>query len=204
MAKKKEDDRHREIKQNVTYHVFSRCINSQKLMGNPFFKELFLESIKLTQEKYDFHLLNYIILDNHFHLIIKTLPHGATISRIMQLLKSNFARKYNRIMNRTGPFWDSRYGDKIIENSVDPEEYCLYLQWYCAFNSVRHKLVVDPCKYAFSGIMHYLVENYKSQLTITLSEYFINLGKTFQDRVQAFLKYEDMYRKRNFKPLFDF
>ena len=181
-----------------TYHTCSRCIDSTNLMEMDSIKDILLDVIKRTCQIYTFSLVGYEILDNHFHFIIKTAPGGATISQIMQHIKGNFTRKYNKRMGRTGPFWNERFGDRIIEDSDNPFRYLLWLLWYLAFNSVRKRKVWDPRSYKYSSIRAYLEENYEGPLPITLHDYFINLGSTFAERVQVFLEFEEVYRKRLF------
>ena len=78
-------------------------------------------------------------MNNHFHLYIKTEKNGETISKIMQLIKSQYAQRYNKKMNRTGPFWNERFGCTITELSKNPRETFFVTQQYIAFNPVKSK-----------------------------------------------------------------
>jgi putative transposase len=180
---------------NLTYHTYSRCINNSNMIKDDKTKELMITVIKETQEKYHFELSGFEILDNHFHFLIKTLDGGQTISKIMQRIKSVFARRYNKLHGRTGPFWNERFGSKIIEDAIDATTYLLHLLWYMAYNSFRKNKVNNPRDYKYSSINCYLDENYKSCLTIKLHNSFINLGKTFQERLRGFLIFEDNFVK---------
>jgi len=182
---------------NYTYHVYSRCIEQRNLMINDYWKELLIETVKRSMVKYEFQLIAYQIMDNHFHFIIKTLDDGETISKIMQYIKSRFAIQYNKINNRTGPFWNERFKDKIIERSHNPSLYLCWLLWYLAYNPVHKNKTKNPRKYKYGCINAYLDENYKSQLNITFHEYFLNLGDSFQERYKRFLYYEEIYQKKN-------
>ena len=104
----------------VTYHVMSRCIEKKPLMKHKYLKDLMLSVLNQALEKYVFELSAFTIMDNHFHFLIRTVVGGEDISRIMQFIKSQYARKYNKIMNRTGPYWNERFSDKIIEYAEDP------------------------------------------------------------------------------------
>jgi len=189
----------------ITYHTFSRCIEIRDMMRLDKMKDLLVEVIKMAQEKYEFELMAYVILDNHFHFIIRTLYGEATISRIMQFIKAQYARRYNRMVKRTGPFWNERFGDTIIEHSEDPGILFNWINCYLGYNPVRKKSVNDPRDYKYSSINCYLDENYISPVKITYSKYFLELGSTFRERVKKFLEYEEMYRKRLFsKVIFDY
>ena len=181
---------------NITYHVYSRCIEWRDMMSEDFFKDLFIEVLIKTQEKYDFELNFYEIMNNHFHLIIKTVEEGESISRIMQYIKSRFAERFNKITNRFGTFWSERFKDVIVEMQDNPLNYLLWLLWYLAFNPVRKYIVSDPRDYVYGCINSYLNENTKQPLKITLHEYFLLLGSSFKDCIGKFLFFEDAYRKR--------
>ncbi|HON79929.1 MAG TPA: transposase [Spirochaetota bacterium] len=178
----------------LTYHVYSRCIEWKSLMEKEYVKELFLEVITKTQEKYSFELSAYVIMENHFHMIIRTVENGATISRIMQYIKARFAEKFNRMNARIGPFWNERFRDVIVEHQQSPLTYFLWLLWYIAWNPVRKGLVKKPEHYTFSSINCYLTENAENRLTITIHEYYLMLGSSFRKRLDHFLQYEEIFR----------
>jgi len=157
-----------------------------------------IDVLNLALEKYNFQLIGYTIMDNHFHLYIKTVAEGENISRIMQFIKSQFTRRYNRMMNRTGPFWNERFKDVITELTPNPRETFFNTLLYLGYNPVRNGLVNDPRDYNYSSIKNYLDENYLSPVQVTLHEYFLELGNSFKDCVNRFLVYEEMYRKRIF------
>ncbi len=158
-------------------------------------KELMITIIKETQDKYHFDLIVFEILDDHFHFVIGTLPMGETISKIMQRIKSVFARRYNKIHGRIGPVWNERFKSIIIEQLKDSVNYFLRNLWYMAYNSCRKNKVKNPREYKYGSINYYLNENWSSKLKIKLHKIFINLGLSHTKRVKAFLIYEELYIK---------
>ena len=180
----------------ITQHVFSRCIEKRNMLDDAFISDLLIKIINQTKLKYDFELVAYQIMDNHFHFIIRTLPGCASISRIMQYIKARFAEKYNRTMNRTGPFWNERFRDMVFESADNPKHYLLWLLWYLAFNPIRKQTHGDPFTYRYSSINCYLDDNHPSPLRVTLHRFFIELGSSFHERVEKFRWYEEAYRKR--------
>lgn len=186
----------RRCKPGYTYHVMSRCIELKPLMRSDFIKDLTLDVLKRTQEKYEFKYIAYITMDNHFHFLIQTVEEGPNISRIMQYIKARVAEGYNRAMNRTGPFWNERFKDVIVEEQENPILYIFKLIWYMAYNAVKAGKCSDPRDYKYSSIMHYLVDEVKSTVKVVRHRYFEELGDTFSERVQKFLYYEEAYRKK--------
>ena len=189
---------------DYTYHIMSRCIEAKNLMKSNKLKNMMIDVLNMAHEKYEykFQIINFSILNNHFHFIIKTEKGGPTISQIMQFIKSQYARRYNKMMNRIGPFWNERFRDKIIELAEDPKYYFNNVCWYIAFNSTRKKYTNDPRDYKYCGINFFLDENYVPPVKLTHHKYFIDLGKTFEERVKNFLVYEERYRKRLFQDSF--
>lgn len=181
---------------NITYHTYSRCIETRDMMENDSLKEIFISIMSSALEKYRFKLISYQIMDNHFHFIIETFENGASISRIMQYIKARFAEKYNRLHSRTGPFWNERFKDRIVERSENPTHHLLWLLWYLAFNPVRAKKTDNPRNYRYGSIGFYLDKKYKPRLRLTHHEYFQLLGKNFNERVRAFLQLEEIYKTR--------
>ena len=183
---------------NLTYHVLSRCIEWRGMMEEECFKELFIEVLRITYVKYTFKINFYTVMDNHFHLVIRTCNDGESISRIMQYIKARFAERYNKITGRIGPFWNERFKDIITENQKKPEEYFLRLIWYLAYNPVRKQIVTDPRKYRYCPLNAYL-EGKKQRggiIDIEVHEYYINISRFFSIRLKRFLQYEKHYKKK--------
>lgn len=181
---------------NLTRHIYSRFINGEKLMEDNEYKKLMQQVIDETQEKYKFELISFEILDNHVHFMIKTLEGCEIISKIMQRIKSVFARRLNKSLKRMGPVWNERYKDVIAEFTNEPVKYILNLLWYLAYNSFRKGFCLDPRDYSYGAINHYLHENYQGKLKVSLAKEFLALGRTFAERVKVFLTYEQDYITR--------
>jgi putative transposase len=181
---------------DVTYHCYSRCIEQRDLFSPEFVKDIAVFVINKTLKKYKFKIIQVEFVENHFHIVIKTLNKGASISRIMQYIKARITEKYNRLYNRTGTFWNERFKSKIIEESEDPITYFMYLMWYIAYNPVRKGIISDPRDSVYGTIRVYLEENYVAKVPISFHDYFINLGRNFSERVRRFLEFENIYRER--------
>jgi len=186
----------RKIVQGVTYHCYTRCHGKRDLLKSSYANRYFIEAIQMCQLKYDFELIAAETVGNHIHLVIRTLEGKETVSGIMQYIKARIAEKYNRALGETGAFWNERFGSAIIEESENPEQYLLWLLWYIGYNPVRKGLSRDPRKNVIGFINCYLEKNYKSEIKITLHQYFLNTGSSFGDCVIKFLLYEEAYLKR--------
>lgn len=186
----------RRCEPGLTYHTMSRCADFKNLLSDDYMKEVALDVLVRTQEKYNFKCYAYGIMDNHFHFLIETVENDASISRIMQYIKARIAETCNKALNRRGPFWNERFKDVIVEEQENPLVYVLWLLWYIAFNPVKAGKCKDPRDYKYSSILVYLFEEAKSKVTILRHRYFEELGDSFSERVRRFLFYEEAYRKR--------
>jgi REP element-mobilizing transposase RayT len=188
---------HRKLLAEHTYHTYSQCIDKMPLMKSKKMKDLMIEILNRALSKYKFNLIGYCIMNNHFHFYIKTIKGGEDIAQIMQYIKSMYAKKYNKSMQRTGPFWNDRYKDTIIELSNDPEFTFFWILWYIGYNPVKTNYVDDPRKYQYGSINSYVNEYYDSPVKISLHQFFINLGKTFTERLNKLLQYEKIFKEYN-------
>ena len=60
-------------------------------------------------------LICWTIMPNHIHYLIRPLA-DISLSEIMQKFKSYTAHKANKILGRTGQFWQMDYFDRFIRN----------------------------------------------------------------------------------------
>lgn len=186
----------RKIGQGLTHHCFSRCHGRKNLLLGRYGKKYFIEAIQMCQEKYEFELVAAEIVGNHIHLVLRTIEDKENVSLIMQFIKARIAEKYNRAMNTTGPFWNERFGSTLIEEAENPQQYFLWLLWYIGYNPVRKGLSRDPRNNDIGFINCYLLKEYDLPVKIILHSFFYKLGNTFDDCVEKFLYYEEVYRKR--------
>jgi REP element-mobilizing transposase RayT len=186
----------RTIIPGLTYHVYSRCIEKKALLFSRKAAYLMEQVLIDTLEKYNFELISYQIMDNHFHFIIRTLEGEASISRIMQYIKARYAERYNKMNNRTGPFWNERFKDQVLEFSDNPLLYLIWLICYLAYNPVVKGLVNDPRDWPHGSFNAHLDPDYESRVKITVHEYMRAFGDTFEQQREQLLYYEELYRRR--------
>ena len=68
------------------------CYRRQPLLGTARRRELFLTVLELVRLRYQFVVLGYVVMPEHFHLLISE-PQERTPSTVMQALKLGFARR---------------------------------------------------------------------------------------------------------------
>ena len=165
----------RDLTLGQTHYIYSRCIDNQLLLKNKNLKKRFVRIIKNAQKKYKFELNGFSILDNEFRFIIHTLPNGTTLDRIMQYIKSKFALLYNKINKRTGPFWNERYKDEIIENKYKSKYYFNLLICYLGLYPVKYGIANIPEDYIYSSFEDHFGKGNKLGIKITKNPLFDHL-----------------------------
>jgi len=84
----------------LLYHLMARRNNSQRVFLRPGDYESFLNSLQRVRERYPFYLYAYVLMPNHFHLLleVREVPTG----RLMQSLLTAYVRGFNRGHRRRG------------------------------------------------------------------------------------------------------
>ena len=91
---KKHMARHWRIEyEGALYHVFSRGNNKQNIFLTDDDRYLFLDTIGQMSERFDNDIFAYVLMDNHYHLLLRTPK--ANLSRSMQWLGTTYTRRFN-------------------------------------------------------------------------------------------------------------
>ncbi|MBR8828294.1 MAG: transposase [Gomphosphaeria aponina SAG 52.96 = DSM 107014] len=90
------------------YHITIRCNNREFRLTRLQCRQVLLFIIKKAIEKYNFQLYGLCIMSNHIHYLIQPQK-DEDIPKIMHYLNWYSAMCFNRMLNRTGHFWEKRY-----------------------------------------------------------------------------------------------
>jgi len=131
------------------YHVMQRGNNKEKIFQNDSDKQFFIAELANSKKMYGFELYGYVLLDNHYHLLIKTgeIP----LSKIMQRLNSLYSRYYNRVHERIDHLFGLRYKAIIIQD----EKYLFAVLRYLHWNPIRAGQVKEVVDYKWSSDHYY-------------------------------------------------
>jgi putative transposase len=77
---------------NELHYITCSCYRRQPLLGTAKRRDLFLTVLEEVREKYQFVVIGYVVMPEHFHLLISE-PQERTPSTVMQALKLGFARR---------------------------------------------------------------------------------------------------------------
>ena len=91
-------------------------------------------------------LLAWCIMPNHVHVLVHLAP-TADLGRVVRTWKVYVARRANRLLDRTGRFWQREYFDRAVRNPAH-----LRAVWeYIEHNPVRAGLVARPADWPHSS-----------------------------------------------------
>ena len=79
------------------YHVIQRGNNKEYIFNNNSYKQYFISKLKEFKEVMNFEVYGYIIMDNHYHIIIRS--RDVNLSTIMQRVNNDFSKYYNDILH---------------------------------------------------------------------------------------------------------
>jgi putative transposase len=106
----------------------------------------YLHLLSLKSRRYGTSVHAYVLMTNHVHLLLtSSLPDG--ISRTMQHVSAEYARRINDRYRRTGNLWEGRFKS----SPIDSEFYCLACYRYIELNPLRAGMVQTPGDYRWSS-----------------------------------------------------
>jgi len=125
------------------------------------------------------HVHAYVLMDNHFHLLLTPQKEGA-VSLMMQAIGRSYVRLFNQLHGRSGTLWEGRYRSTLVQS----ERYLLACMVYIDLNPVRAGMVAQAADHPWSSHAHYLGR--RVDRLITPHPLFWDLGNTPFEREAAY------------------
>jgi len=165
------------------YHVTSRGNERKRIFSAKADYNQFKTYLKKAQEKYACRLHCYVLMQNHYHLVMET-PEG-NLSQVMQYLNGSYTSYFNRRRRRSGHLFQGRY--KAI--LVDVDSYLLQLSRYIHLNPVRAGTVERPQNYPYSSYKSFISEKGEEIITRDLIWGMISKDRrSGPDRYRSFVE----------------
>jgi putative transposase len=127
------------------FHVTSRGWERRPLFAADADRFTFLSLVERTLARYAWSCLTYCLMDNHFHLVVRTPQ--ANLSRGMQNLNTRYATAFNRRYDRVGSLFDRRYRATLVQRDA----HLLEVLRYVALNPVRAERCSHPSAWPWSA-----------------------------------------------------
>lgn len=157
----------------AVYFVTSVTHSRKQIFRDAEFARFLIFSLGYHKYIMDFNLFGYVIMPDHIHLLIQPKSEKNNISKIMQHIKGNFARKYNELTSSSLPnpsysrHLSAYYGAKPTKHYTPVWQESFYetglrdeksfFKWleYMHYNPVKAGLCEDPKLYEFSSNNQY-------------------------------------------------
>lgn len=117
--------------EGAIYHVTSRGNERRNIFRTDRDRERFIEILAENVEAHHIRLYAYVLMRNHFHLLIET-P-SANLCAFMQQFNGAYTTWFNAKHKRSGHLYGGRYKAKLVEG----DEYLLALTRYVHLNPVK-------------------------------------------------------------------
>ena len=102
------------------FHVTSRGNAKQDIFRDDEDRQVFLDLLGRCVERFDWMLLAYVLMTNHYHLMIRLT--SETLSRGMHWLNGEYPRRFNRRHERVGHLLQGRFKGILVEEETYASE----------------------------------------------------------------------------------
>ena len=138
----------RYYKEGQVYFITCVAYNRKKILIHNV--DLFWESIQSIKNRLTFEIIAWVIIPDHFHMIID--PKVSNLSDILKRIKLSFSKKYRfNHQSVASRIWQNRFWDHIIRDQKDLNKHIDYIR----YNPVKHEIVKSPFKYEYSSLSEY-------------------------------------------------
>jgi putative transposase len=122
------------------FPTFITCVthNRRRILTSADDIALLRNSISAAKSKYQFELMAYVIIPDHFHLLLKMPEEDPDFSKALHKIKLKFTLDYKETHKIYSAFqaWQRGFWDHIIRNEADLAHHLDYIHW----NPVKHGL----------------------------------------------------------------
>jgi REP element-mobilizing transposase RayT len=136
--------------ENAVYHITARGNRKENIYYGDDDRGAFLERIDETCRKYSIICYAYCLMDNHYHLFVKTPL--ANVSDGMHYLNASYTNWFKAKHEITGAIFQGRYKSML----VDEDNYAIQLSAYIHANPLRAGIVHHPGDYEWSSYANYM------------------------------------------------
>lgn len=113
------------------YHVTCRGNDRKAIYRDDIDRQVFLDKLQASLRIYQVELHAYVLMDNHFHLMVRTLR--GNLSEFMRHFNISYTSAFNRRHRRVGHLYQGRYKAILVEQ----DSYLVELSRYVHLNPVR-------------------------------------------------------------------
>ena len=174
----------RNIISDIPYHIIHRGNNRQKIFFDDRDYEYFLSLLEEARKKYGCRLYAYVLMPNHFHLLLESSQSSENLAKYIKLLAQKYSQHINKRHKRTGTLWEGKFKSSLISK----DNYLLACGRYIEMNPVRARMVKDPKDYMWSSY-RYKVGEAEGAAPLDPDPLYVDLGKDDNERQKNYRKW---------------
>jgi REP element-mobilizing transposase RayT len=176
---------------DAVYHVTTRGSAREPIFEDSFDREAFLEILIQSKNSYDVRIFAYVLMDNHFHLLLETPK--ANLGQFMRRFNITYTSYFNRTHKRVGHLYQGRYKSIL----VDRENYLSELSRYIHLNPIRTKSIEKRTpEEQWKYLINYPWNSLKGYLGLSNKKPFIDYSLVLADLGGDNLQGRRAYLKR--------
>ena len=111
---------------NQIYHISTSTIERKPLFLDFRFGRIVVDCLRHESNLGRTETLAYVVMPDHLHWLFALTP-GHSLSECVKNVKSNSARKINRLHNQGGRIWTSAFYDRAIRRNEDLPAVARYI-----------------------------------------------------------------------------
>ena len=158
------------------HHVVCRGNDRQVIFKTPKDFQEYLRLLEEARRNYPLNVYNYVLMDNHVHLLVEPTSDGS-LSKVMETVSKAYAKYFNKIYGRVGHVFQGRFKSFLVQQ----ERYFFACSRYVDMNPVKAQIVADPKDYPWSG-HNVLAYGGNAAISINLHSLYNSLGVTPHER----------------------
>jgi putative transposase len=131
------------------YHVIARGNNKEYIFKESIDKGYFIKQLKQTTEGMNYRIFGYILMDNHYHILIQTID--KKLQEIMHQINNKYSKYFNAKYKRVGHVFQGRYKATLVQD----ERYLIWVLRYIHQNPVQAGICRTVNGYKWSSDIFY-------------------------------------------------
>lgn len=136
------------------YHVMVRGIGRQALFHSVADNLAFLSAVTFALQRTQVQLLNYCLMSNHVHLMLRLRQADRTstaaLSQCLKIIETRYAAYYNNTYEREGPLFTGRFASEPID-----DEHYLLAAWCYVLRNPAKAGIAETDTYTWSSYSDY-------------------------------------------------
>lgn len=137
------------------YFITGRTLKGVHYFNTDIKKQILADKLKEVIRRLEFILYAWVILENHYHLLLKTNL-GKDLAKFVNLLHGGSSFELNKFEKIKGRQIWFNYWDWCIRNERDFNNHVDYAH----YNVVKHGLAKRPEDYRFSSYLRFVKRGY--------------------------------------------